>query len=157
MADPKDVVGALVKLNQANLRHKSTAFQQILRYGGIKTIGNLLASRKGVFGLIAIALSYWLLLGKLPADAAPELIGQMGEVFGMIVGTVVVVVIGGTALEDTFKRGAEKTGPDWLPPEMAGAVGKAYDQLAAGTDEDAVAKELGRAAVDAVKKKLLTG
>ena len=157
MPDPKSVVGALVKLNQANLQHKTTAFQQLLRYGGIKTIGNLLASRKGVFGALVIGLTYWLLLGRLPADAAPELVGQMGEVFGMIVGTVAVVVIGGTALEDTFKRGTERAGPDWLPPELAASVGKAYDRLTAGDDEDEVAKELGKAAVDAVKKKLLTG
>lgn len=157
MPNPKEVVGALVKLNEAHLQHKATAWQQILRYGGIKTIGNLLASRKGVFGMIAIALSYWLLLGRLPAEAAPELVAQMGEVFGMIVGVVVVAVIGGTALEDTFKRGAEKAGPDWMPPELAGAVGKAYDKLTAGDNEDDVAKELGKAAIDALKKKLLTG
>ena len=76
----KEVVSTLRRLSQTNLQHKATAFQQILRYGGIKTIGNLLASRKGVFGMIVIGLSYWLLLGRLPAEAPLDMVAQMGEV-----------------------------------------------------------------------------
>ena len=147
MTEPSKTTGALVALNKLHLQNKTTALQQILRYGGIKTVGNLLASRKGVFGLIAIALSYWLLLGKLPAEAAPELIAQMGEVFGMIVADVVATVIGGTALEDTVKRGATKAGPAWLSPNLAAAVGKAYDRLQSGYDEEEVTKELGKSVI----------
>ncbi|KKK92868.1 hypothetical protein LCGC14_2698610 [marine sediment metagenome] len=159
MPESNKAVEALIALNklhvqtksptawELHLQNKATAWQQLLRYGGIKTVGNLLASRKGVFGFIAIALSYWLLLGRLPAEAAPELIAQMGEVFGMIVAVVVATVVGGTALEDALKRGATKAGPAWLPPNLAAAVGKAYDRLQSGDDEEEVTKELGKSVI----------
>ncbi|KKN24111.1 hypothetical protein LCGC14_0898000, partial [marine sediment metagenome] len=64
---------------------------------------------------------------------------------GMIVAVVVATVIGGTALEDALKRGATKAGPAWLPPKLAAAVGKAYDRLQSGDNEEEVTKELGAA------------
>jgi len=107
------------------LANKDTALQQILRYGGLKSVGAILSSRKGVFGILAIGLSYWLLLGRLPADASAELVAQMGEVFGLLVGVVSALFIGGTALEDALSKGARRAGAGKLIP-YADAAGKAY-------------------------------
>jgi hypothetical protein len=80
-----------------------------MKYGGLKALGNILASRKGVFGILAILVSYFLLLGRLPDDAPEELIAKMAEVFGLVVAAVSALFIGGTALEDGLKKKA-------LPP-----------------------------------------
>ena len=119
----------VVKLLQTTLLpHKETALSQVLRYGGVKAVGAILSSRKGVFGLLGIALSYYLLLGRLPIDAAPELVAQMGEVFGTLVGVIAGLFIGGTALEDALSKGARRTGMTAVVPfaDITGMAHTAY-------------------------------
>ena len=81
-----------------------TAVQLIVKYAGLKSVGAILSSRKGVCGIAAIGLSYWLLLGRLPDGTSTELVAQMSETFGTIVSVVAALFIGGTALEDAFKQ-----------------------------------------------------
>ena len=126
------------------LPHKETAVSQIVRYGGLKALGAIMSSRKGIFGLIAMALSYYLLLGRLPEDAAPALVGQMGEVFGMLVGVISGLFIGGTALEDGLSKAARRTGSGKLIP-FADAAGKTFTAYMETGDVDVV--EVARAIV----------
>ena len=115
-----------VKVLNTLVPHKETALSQVLRYGGLKALGAIMSSRKGIFGLVGIALSYYLLLGRLPEDAAPELVTQMGEVFGMLVGVISGLFIGGTALEDALSKGARRTGAGSNLITFADAAGKAH-------------------------------
>jgi hypothetical protein len=127
--------------------HKETALSQVLRYGGLKALGAIMSSRKGIFGLVGIALSYYLLLGRLPEDAAPELVTQMGEVFGMLVGVISGLFIGGTALEDALSKGARRTGAGTVIP-FADAAGKAYTAYieTGGVDPIEVCRSIVKAA-----------
>ena len=134
------------------LAHQHTALQQLMRYGGVKALGAILSSRKGVFGLIVIGLSYYLLLGRLPVDAPPEVVSKMGEIFGLIAGVVGGLFIGGTALEDALSKGARRAGKGWLIP-YADATGKTFTAYMETGDVDPV--EICRAVVasaDAQKK-----
>lgn len=132
-------------LQLPTLAHKDTAFQQILRYGGLKAVGAIMSSRKGVFGILAIGLSYWLLLGRLPEDASAELVTQMGEVFGTLVGVISGLFIGGTALEDALSKGARRAGAGKLIP-YADAAGKTYTAYMETGNVDPV--EVARAIVE---------
>jgi len=78
--------------------------QAIAKFGGLKALGGIMSSRKGIFGLLAIGISYWLLLGRLPVDAAPEVVASMGQLFVTLVGAVSALYIGGTALEDGLEK-----------------------------------------------------
>jgi hypothetical protein len=122
-----------------NLNHPTAAWRYFVKYSGIQSIGNILASRKGIFGIVAIGLAYWLLLGRLPAEAPPELVAEMGEIFGLIVGVIAGLFIGGTALEDALKKGTRASGPKWLTP-WADMVGKMYTDYSAGEDVDPIAR-----------------
>ena len=87
------------------------ALTQLVKYGGLKALGAIVASRKGVFGLLAIVIGYYFLLGRLPDDAPPEVVTGMGEIFGVLVGAISAFFIGGTALEDGMaKRANAPTG-----------------------------------------------
>jgi hypothetical protein len=80
--------------------HVGKAIEQLTKYGGLKALGNIFASRKGVFGILAIIGAYVGLLGVLPADADPDIVKHMSEIFGNVVAIVSALFIGGTALED---------------------------------------------------------
>ena len=88
--------------------HVGVALKQLSKYGGLKALGNILASRKGIFGILAIVASYVLLLGRLPDDAPADVVAHMADIFGYIIATVAALFIGGTALED---YGAKKQLP----------------------------------------------
>lgn len=122
---------------QAVTSHKETALSQLMRYGGLKALGAIMSSRKGIFGIVGIVLSYYLLLGRLPEDAPVELVSQMGEVFGMLVGVISGLFIGGTALEDALSKGARRTGAGKLIP-FADAVGKTYTAYMETGDVDPI-------------------
>jgi hypothetical protein len=92
----------LVKLPQTPLTR--VALEQLAKYGGLRALGAIMASRKGIFGIIAIAVSYFLVLGRLPEDAPPELVSRMGEIFGYLVGAISAFFIAGTALEDAAAK-----------------------------------------------------
>jgi hypothetical protein len=143
-------------LQLPTLVHKETAFQQILRYGGLKDVGAIMSSRKGIFGLLAIGLSYWLLLGRLPEDATPELVAQMGEVFGMLVGVISGLFIGGTALEDALSKGARRAGAGTLIP-YADAAGKMYTAYMETGDSLIDPVTVARAIVKSVDAEEATG
>lgn len=83
------------------------ALSQLTKYGGLQALGAIMSSRKGIFGILAIVVSYWMLLGRLPVDAPAELVARMGEVFGWIVCGVSGMFIGGTALEDGLSKKAK--------------------------------------------------
>jgi len=127
------------------LPHKETAVSQVMRYGGLKALGAIMSSRKGIFGLVAMALSYYLLLGRLPEDATPELVGQMGEVFGMLVGVISGLFIGGTALEDAVSKGVRSVGGSGKLIPFADAAGKTFTAYMETGDVDVV--EVARAIV----------
>jgi len=98
----------------------------ITKYGGVKALGAILSSRKGVFGIVTIGLCWYLLLGRLPADAPEDVLVKMSEIFGMLVGVISGLFIGGTALEDALKKGAANTNsPKWVK-DMAEFAGKSY-------------------------------
>jgi hypothetical protein len=132
MADAKTV-----KVLQTLLPHKETVLTQVLRYGGLKSLGAIMSSRKGIFGVLAIGLSYYLLLGRLPEDAPADVIAKMGEIFGMLVGVVSGLFIGGTALEDALSKGARRSGAGSLIP-FADAAGKAHTAYIETGDVDPV-------------------
>jgi len=108
------------------------------KYGGIKALGAILSSRKGIFGLLALGFSYYLLLGRLPADAPEDVLVKMSEIFGMLVGVISGLFIGGTALEDSLKKGATNTNsPKWVKA-MAEFAGKSYTDYSDDGDVDMV-------------------
>jgi len=86
--------------------HVAKAVEQLAKYGGLKSLGNIFASRKGVFAILAVVASYFMLLGRLPEGEDPEIVNNMAEIFGMVVATVSAMFIGGTALEDGLKKRA---------------------------------------------------
>ena len=68
---------------------------------GIKSIGNVLKSRKGIVCAGAAAVGYYALLGRLPDDASPELVNQMADKFVLLVEILTGLFVTGTALEDS--------------------------------------------------------
>lgn len=109
----------------------------VKKYGGIKALGAILSSRKGIFGIIAIGLSYYLMLGRLPADAPEDVLVKMSEIFGMLVGVISGLFIGGTALEDALKKGAKTTNSPWVKA-LAEFAGKSYTDYSDDGDVDMV-------------------
>jgi hypothetical protein len=77
-----------------------------MRVVGAKALGGIISSRKGVFGIIAIVISYIVTLGMLPADASPEVVAQMTNTFVWIVGAISALYMGGTAMEDAAEKKA---------------------------------------------------
>lgn len=88
-----------------------STFQTVVRLIGAKALGNIMSSRKGVFGLIAIAVSYIALIGALPADAPAEVVSQMTNTFVWIVGAIAALYMGGTAIEDAAEKKANGKKP----------------------------------------------
>ena len=98
-------MGDLLKRSVSKLQTPiGAAVGAFVKYGGIRALGAILSSRKGIFGLIAIGASYWFLLGRLPEDAPVELVTNMAEIFGIVVSAVAGLFIGGTALEDAAAK-----------------------------------------------------
>lgn len=87
----------------------SKALEQIAKHGGLKALGAILASRKGIFGILIVVASYFGLLGRLPENTDPAIVENMAEVFGLVLGTVSVMFIGGTAFEDGMEKLKGKT------------------------------------------------
>jgi len=111
----------------------------VTKYGGLKALGAILSSRKGVFGIVAIGLCWYLLLGRLAADVPEDVLVKMSEIFGMLVGVISGLFIGGTALEDSLKKGAKNTNsPKWVKA-LAQAAGESYTDYSDDGDVDMVA------------------
>jgi hypothetical protein len=122
----------------------------VTKYGGIRALGAIFSSRKGIFGIVAIGLSYYLLIGRLPEDAPEDVFVRMAEVFGILVGVISGLFIGGTALEDALEKGAKNAGPDWSVP-LAKIAGESYTDYIKDGQVDvaaiiskAVKEELGK-------------
>lgn len=116
----------------------NVVLEVLKKYGGIKALGAILSSRKGIFGILAIGLSYYLLIGRLPADAPEDVLVKMSEIFGMLVGVISGLFIGGTALEDSLKKGATATNsPKWVKA-LAEFAGKSYTDYSDDGDVDMV-------------------
>jgi hypothetical protein len=74
----------------------------------------------------------------------------MAEVFGILVGVISGLFIGGTALEDALEKGAKNAGPDWSVP-LAKIAGESYTDYIKDGQVDvaaiiskAVKEELGK-------------
>lgn len=113
------------KLLQPVVPHYDTIVQKITSYVGLNSVKNILTSRKGVFGIVALALGYYVLLGRLPADTPAAQVDSAAELFGWMVSIVSALYMGGTALEDALSKGARRIGPGWVIP-FADAAGKAH-------------------------------
>lgn len=88
-----------------------SAFQTVIRLVGAKALGNIMSSRKGVFGIIAIVISYIATLGLLPVDAPPDVVAQMANTFVWVVGGIAALFMGGTAIEDAAEKKANGKKP----------------------------------------------
>jgi len=116
---------AELKLLQPLVSNYETVVQKITAYAGLNSLKNILTSRKGVFGIVALAIGYYVLLGRLPADTSAAQIDKASEMFGWMVSVVAALYMGGTALEDALSKGARRLGPGWVIP-YADAAGKAH-------------------------------
>ena len=96
------------------------AVSKFMKYAGMQSVGAILSSRKGVYGIATIAIAYFVLLGRLPADASEALVTQHATIFGWVTGIVAALFIGGTALEDAVTKyareglGKDHTALPWI-------------------------------------------
>ena len=91
---------------QQTLTTLPSTFSTVMKVVGVKALGNIMASRKGMFGLVAIAISYIALFTTLPAGAPAELVAQSTNTFVWIVSGIAALYMGGTAVEDAAEKHA---------------------------------------------------
>lgn len=92
---------------QVSMTKLPSTFSTVVRIVGAKALGNIMASRKGVFGILAIVISYIVLIGMLPADAPQQLVTEMTNTFVWLVGAIAALYMGGTAFEDAAEKKAK--------------------------------------------------
>ena len=110
-----------VKLLQPHLARTGTVLAKLSAYGGVDALKAIITSRKGVFGVLGLVLGYYVLIGRLPADAPAEAIDKAADLYTWLVAIVSALYMGGTALEDALAKGARKLGTGMTIPYADGA------------------------------------